>query len=64
MKKDISIVVPLFNEEESLSELFTWIKKVMNKNDFSFEVIFVETFLGSLLGSLGTPSNHENDGFV
>ena len=42
MKKDISIVVPLFNEEESLSELFTWIKKVMNKNDFSFEVIFVD----------------------
>lgn len=42
MKKDISIVVPLFNEEESLSELFTWIKKVMNKNDFSFEVVFVD----------------------
>ena len=42
MKKDISIVVPLFNEEESLSELFTWIEKVMNKNDFSFEVIFVD----------------------
>lgn len=42
MKKDVSIVIPLFNEEESLSELFTWIKKVMNNNDFSFEVVFVD----------------------
>lgn len=38
---DISIVVPLFNEEESLPELFAWIKKVMLQNNFSYEVIFV-----------------------
>lgn len=38
---DISVVVPLFNEEESLPELFEWIKRVMNENHFSFEVIFV-----------------------
>ncbi|MDO4957260.1 MAG: glycosyltransferase family 2 protein [Bacteroidales bacterium] len=38
---DISVVVPLFNEEESLPELFSWIDKVMNANNFSYEVIFV-----------------------
>ncbi|MBQ0061895.1 MAG: glycosyltransferase [Bacteroidales bacterium] len=38
---DISVVVPLFNEEESLPELFCWIDKVMNANNFSYEVIFV-----------------------
>ena len=30
--KDISIIVPLFNEEESLGELFSWIRKVMEEN--------------------------------
>lgn len=39
--KDISVVVPLYNEEESLPELFDWIRKVMVANGFSFEVIFV-----------------------
>ena len=38
---DISVIVPLFNEEESLPELFAWIKRVMNANDFTYEVIFV-----------------------
>ena len=38
---DISVVVPLFNEEESLPELFEWIKRVMDENKFTFEVIFV-----------------------
>ena len=39
---DISVVVPLFNEEESLNELYKWIVKVMDENTFSFEVIFVD----------------------
>lgn len=39
---DISVVVPLFNEEESLPELHAWIKRVMDANDFSYEVIFVD----------------------
>ncbi|NDW08849.1 glycosyltransferase family 2 protein [Dysgonomonas sp. 520] len=39
---DISVVVPLYNEEESLPELFEWIEKVMNENKFSYEVIFVD----------------------
>jgi glycosyltransferase involved in cell wall biosynthesis len=38
---DISIIVPLYNEAESLPELFSWIKRVMTENKFSYEVIFV-----------------------
>ena len=38
---DISIIVPLFNEEESLPKLFEWIERVMNENKYTFEVIFV-----------------------
>jgi len=39
---DISVVVPLFNEEESLRELESWIKRVMIENDFSYEIIFID----------------------
>jgi glycosyltransferase involved in cell wall biosynthesis len=39
---DISVVVPLYNEEESLPELHDWIKRVMDKNGFSYEIIFVD----------------------
>lgn len=39
---DISVVVPLFNEEESLPELQEWIHRVMNENKFSYEVIYVD----------------------
>jgi glycosyltransferase involved in cell wall biosynthesis len=38
---DISIIVPLFNEEESLPSLYEWIERVMKENGFSFEVIFI-----------------------
>ena len=38
---DISVVVPLYNEDESLPELYAWIERVMNQNGFTFEVIFV-----------------------
>ena len=41
---DISVIVPLFNEEESLPELFAWIKRVMDTNDFTYEVIFERRF--------------------
>ncbi len=40
--KDISIVIPLFNEEESLPELHQWIVRVMQANNYSYEVIFVD----------------------
>ena len=39
---DISVVIPLFNEEESLSELTSWIKKVMDENNFSYEIIMID----------------------
>jgi len=38
---DISVIVPLFNEEESLPELEAWIRRVMEQNSFSYEIIFV-----------------------
>lgn len=40
--KNISVVIPLFNEEESLPELHEWIQKVMKEHDFSYEVVFVD----------------------
>jgi len=39
---DISIVIPLFNEEESLPELTSWIEKVMVENHFSYEIILID----------------------
>ena len=38
---DISVVIPLYNEEESLPELQTWIQRIMEANGFSYEIIFV-----------------------
>ncbi|MDP4798280.1 MAG: glycosyltransferase family 2 protein [Crocinitomicaceae bacterium] len=39
---DISLVIPLLNEAESLPELHAWIKRVMIENKFSYEVVFVD----------------------
>jgi glycosyltransferase involved in cell wall biosynthesis len=39
---DISIVIPLLNEEESLTELHDWIVKVMQNNAFTYEIIFID----------------------
>ncbi len=39
---DISVVIPLFNEEESLPELCAWIERVMNENGFSYEILLVD----------------------
>lgn len=38
----LSIVIPLLNEDESINELFDWIDQVMQKNKFSYELIFVD----------------------
>ena len=48
---DISVVIPLYNEEESIPELFAWIERVMQQHGFSHEVIFVDD--GSTDGSWG-----------
>ena len=59
---DISVIIPLFNEEESLPELYAWIERVMKANGFSFEVIFVND--GStdhswqVIQRLGSESEH------
>lgn len=39
---DISVVVPLYNEEESLPELVSWIRRVMDEHKFSFEIVLVD----------------------
>ena len=39
---DISVVIPLLNEDESLQELFGWIAKVMQSNSYEYEVIFID----------------------
>ncbi len=39
---NISVVVPLFNEAESLPELHSWIQRVMQANSFSYEVVFID----------------------
>ncbi len=38
---DISVVIPLYNEEESIAELYGWIERTMKANGFSYEVIFI-----------------------
>ena len=45
----LSIVIPLLNEEESLTELYNWIASVMQSNSFSYEIIFIDD--GSTDGS-------------
>ena len=49
---DITVIVPLFNETESLPELAAWIRRVMEQNGFSYEVIMVDD--GSTDGSWDT----------
>ena len=46
---NISVVIPLLNEQESLTELYDWIAKVMQSNHFSYEIIFIDD--GSTDGS-------------
>ncbi len=55
---DVSIVIPLYNEEESLAELVAWIEEVAVKNHFSYEIIMVDDGStdspGRSSGSLGS----------
>ena len=48
-KKDLSIVISLFNEEESLTELVGWIETVMDREGYSYEIIMIDD--GSTDGS-------------
>ncbi|MBQ5997380.1 MAG: glycosyltransferase, partial [Bacteroidales bacterium] len=49
---DISVIIPLYNEAESLDELTGWIVRVMDEHRFSFEIILVDD--GSTDGSWET----------
>ena len=55
----ISVVIPLFNEEESISELAQWIDKVLKKNNLSYEIIFIDD--GSNDSSWSVIKNIKND---
>jgi glycosyltransferase involved in cell wall biosynthesis len=56
---NLSIVIPLLNEQESLPELHHWIVKVMNTHNFSYEILFVDD--GSTDASWQTISNLSNE---
>ena len=46
---DVSVVIPLLNEEESLTELYNWLKKVFDAQKWSHEILFIDD--GSTDGS-------------
>lgn len=56
---DISVVIPLLNEEESLPELAAWIKRVMDEHSYSYEILFVDD--GSTDGSWGVIQDLQQD---
>ena len=61
---DISVVIPLLNEEESLPELAAWIDRVMKENKFTYEIIFVDDgskdqFLEGHRGTAGSESQRK-----
>ena len=51
---DISVIVPLLNEEESLPELCQWIERVMRENDYTYEILLIVVLggIGSITGSI------------
>ena len=57
---DISIIIPLLNEEESLNELHQWILKVMKSNGYSYELIFIDDGSKDLSWSIITKLASEN----
>lgn len=57
---DISVVIPLLNEEESLPELCSWIKKVMDTNKFSYEIILIDDGSNDCSWEVIERLHHEN----
>ncbi|MDX9882485.1 MAG: glycosyltransferase family 2 protein [Prolixibacteraceae bacterium] len=60
---DISVVVPLYNEEESLHELASWISRVMDEHNFSYEVIFVDDGSNDRSWQIIEEIHRENENF-
>ena len=59
----ISVVIPLFNEEESLPELCEWISRVMKEHGFTYEVILVDDGSNDSSWSVITEISKSNTGF-
>ena len=59
---DISVVIPLYNEDESLPELTAWIERVMAANHFTYEIIMVDDGSSdnswALIETLSTQNKH------
>ena len=59
---DISVVIPLYNEDESLPELTAWIERVMAANHFTYEIIMVDDGSSdnswALIETLSTQNEH------
>ena len=58
--KDLSIVISLFNEEESLPELISWIEKIMSAEDYSYEVIMMDNGIRYESWKLNKEFSHKN----
>jgi len=61
---DISVVIPLYNEEDSIAELYAWIERVMNENKFTYEVIFVSDGSTDRSWELISELNQKDDAHV
>ena len=61
---DISVVIPLYNEAESLPELFAWIERVMKEHNFSYEVIFINDGSQTATMVQFTPQEADNISFA
>lgn len=59
--KDISVVIPLYNEEESIAELCEWITKVMKTNGYSYEIILIDDGSTDRSWDIITDLNNRND---
>jgi glycosyltransferase involved in cell wall biosynthesis len=58
---NISVVIPLLNEQESLAELHSWIKKVMDSHSYSYEIIFIDDGSTDQSWNIIDQLSHENN---
>ena len=58
---DISVIVPLYNEDESLKELNDWILRVMKSNHFSFEILYIDDGSNDNSWQVVTDLSNQND---